>query len=163
MTDPRRGLPSVGALIESDAIRPLLGRAPRAVVVGAVRAAIDAARRAPDAAPRGEHEWAAAVGRELEGAERSSLRPVLNATGVVLHTNLGRAPLADAALAAIHRVAGGYSNLEYDVARGTRGSRYVHCAALLRELTGAEDAVVVNNCAAALVPRSTRWLMGVTP
>jgi L-seryl-tRNA(Ser) seleniumtransferase len=151
MTDSRRRLPSVSSLIESDAIRPLLGRSPRAVVVGAVRAAIDAARRAPDDAPRGEQEWAAAVGRELDCAERPSLRPVLNATGVVLHTNLGRAPLADAALAAIHRVAGGYSNLEYDAERGERGSRYVHCVQLLRELTGAEDALVVNNCAASLV------------
>jgi L-seryl-tRNA(Ser) seleniumtransferase len=76
---------------------------------------------------------------------------VLNATGVVLHTNLGRAPLAEAALVAIHRVAAGYANLEYDIERGERGSRYAHCVALLRELTGAEDAIVVNNCAAALV------------
>jgi L-seryl-tRNA(Ser) seleniumtransferase len=151
MTDPRRVLPSVNALIESDAIRPLLGRAPRALVVGAVRAAIDAARRTPESAPRGEEEWAAAVGQELEHAERPSLRRVINATGVVLHTNLGRAPLADAAVAAIQRVAHGYSNLEYDVGQGERGSRYTHCVGLLRELTGAEDAIVVNNCAAALV------------
>jgi L-seryl-tRNA(Ser) seleniumtransferase len=151
VSDPRRGLPSVSALIESDALRPLLGRAPRALVVGAVRAVIDAARRAPESAPRGEQEWADAIGHELEHAERPSLRPVLNATGVVLHTNLGRAPLADPALVAIHRVAAGYSNLEYDTERGERGSRYSHCVALLRELTGAEDAIVVNNCAAALV------------
>jgi L-seryl-tRNA(Ser) seleniumtransferase len=151
MTDPRRGLPSVSALIESDAVRPLLGRAPRALVVGAVRAVIDAARRTPESAPRGEQEWAEAIGHELEQAERPSLRPVLNATGVVLHTNLGRAPLAEPALVAIHRVAAGYSNLEYDIERGERGSRYSHCVTLLRELTGAEDAIVVNNCAAALV------------
>jgi L-seryl-tRNA(Ser) seleniumtransferase len=76
---------------------------------------------------------------------------VINATGVVLHTNLGRAPLAAAAVDAILRVARGFSNLEYDLDSGTRGSRYVHCAELLRELTGAEDALVVNNGAAALV------------
>jgi L-seryl-tRNA(Ser) seleniumtransferase len=151
MIDPRRALPSVNALIESDAVRPLLGRAPRALVVDAVRAVIDAARRAPDSAPRGEQEWAAAIGHELAHAERPSLRPVLNATGVVLHTNLGRAPLAEPALVAIQRVAAGYSNLEYDVERGERGSRYSHCVELLRELTGADDAIVVNNCAAALV------------
>lgn len=151
MSDPRRALPSVNALIESDAVRALLGRAPRARVVGAVRAAIDAARRAPHSAPRGEQEWAAAVGHELDQAERPSLRPVLNATGVVLHTNLGRAPLAAPALAAINRIADGYSNLEYDVDAGARGSRYSHCVDLLRELSGAEDAIVVNNCAAALV------------
>jgi len=76
---------------------------------------------------------------------------VLNATGVVLHTNLGRAPLAAVAIDAIADVARGFSSLEYDLATGARGSRHVHCAALLRELTGAEDALVVNNCAAALV------------
>jgi L-seryl-tRNA(Ser) seleniumtransferase len=151
VSDPRRDLPSVSALIESEALRPLLGRAPRALVVGAVRAVIDAARRAPESAPRGEREWAAAVGHELDDAERPSLRPVLNATGIVLHTNLGRAPLAEPALVAIQRVAAGSSNLEYDIERGERGSRYSHCVALLRELTGAEDAIVVNNCAAALV------------
>ena len=75
----------------------------------------------------------------------------INATGVVLHTNLGRAPLAPAALEAIAEVARAASTLEYDVALGARGSRHVHCAALLAELTGAEDALVVNNCAAALV------------
>jgi L-seryl-tRNA(Ser) seleniumtransferase len=151
VTDPRRHLPSVGALIESDALRPLLERSPRSRGVDAGRSALEAARRAPESAPRDDDEWAAAIDETLRQAERPSLRPVLNATGVVLHTNLGRAPLADAALAAIARVAVGYANLEYDVERGERGSRYAHCVALLRELTGAEDAIVVNNCAAALV------------
>jgi L-seryl-tRNA(Ser) seleniumtransferase len=137
--------------MESGALRPLLARAPRALVVDAVRSAIEAARRAPESAPQGEAEWVAAVREALTHAERPSLRPVLNATGVVLHTNLGRAPLAAAAIAAIQHVAGAYCNLEYDVDAGARGSRYTHCVALLRELTGAEDAIVVNNCAAALV------------
>jgi L-seryl-tRNA(Ser) seleniumtransferase len=79
------------------------------------------------------------------------LRRVINATGVVLHTNLGRAPLADAAISAIAHVAEGFSNLEYDIETGERGSRYSHCVGLLRQLTGAEDALVVNNCAAAMV------------
>jgi len=70
---------------------------------------------------------------------------------VVLHTNLGRAPLAEAAIEAVREIASGFSNLEYDLASGKRGSRYVHCVELLRELTGAEDAIVVNNCASALV------------
>jgi L-seryl-tRNA(Ser) seleniumtransferase len=91
------------------------------------------------------------VANAVDDATRRSLRRVINATGVVLHTNLGRAPLAAVALDAIDRVARGFSNLEYDVASGQRGSRYSHCASLLRELTGAEDALVVNNCAAALV------------
>ncbi len=77
--------------------------------------------------------------------------PVLNGTGILLHTNLGRAPLAPAALAAMHAVAGGYSNLEFDLDSGARGSRYARTSALLRETTGAEDSIVVNNCAAAIL------------
>ncbi|HEY0193884.1 MAG TPA: L-seryl-tRNA(Sec) selenium transferase [Kofleriaceae bacterium] len=82
---------------------------------------------------------------------RPALRRVINATGVVLHTNLGRAPLAAPARAAIDAIAAGYSNLEYDLERGARGSRHDHLRGLIRELTGAEDAVVANNNAAATV------------
>src|SRR5256885_10380230 len=151
MTDPRRGLPSVNALLERDAIRALLARAPRSVVVNAVRATIDEARDGGGTVPRDDVEWAAAVSAALERAQRPSLRRVINATGVVLHTNLGRAPLAVVAIEAMQRAATGYTNLEYDVDTGQRGSRYSHCVALLRELTGADDALVVNNNAAALV------------
>ena len=151
MTDPRRNLPSVSALLERDAIRALLGRAPRSVVVNAVRATIDEARGGTMPPPRDDIEWAAAVSAALERAQRPSLRRVINATGIVLHTNLGRAPLAAVAIEAIERAAAGYTNLEYDVDRGERGSRYAHCVLLLRELTEAEDALVVNNNAAALV------------
>jgi len=150
MTDPRRALPSVNALLESDSVRPLLAAAPRELVVNAVRDAVAAARDATDA-PRNAGEWGAAIRDALAMRQRRSLRPVINATGVILHTNLGRAPLVPSALAAMNDVAGGYSNLEYDLERGTRGSRYTHCVGLLRELTGAEDALVVNNGAAALV------------
>lgn len=150
MTDPRRALPSVNALLESDSVRPLLATAPRELVVNAVRDAVAAARDAADV-PRDAGEWGAAIRDALATRRRRSLRPVINATGVILHTNLGRAPLAPAALAAIRDVAAGYSNLEYDLDAGGRGSRYVHCVGLLRELTGAEDALVVNNGAAALV------------
>src|SRR3954453_4154982 len=82
---------------------------------------------------------------------RPSLRRVVNATGVIVHTNLGRAPLAEDARAAVLRAATGYSNLELDLADGRRGSRHEHVEALLRELTGAEGALVVNNCAAAVL------------
>ena len=149
--DPRRELPSVSALLETDAVRALLERTPRALVIDAVRQTVAEARRTDAARPRAEREWAAAISATLARVERPSLRPVLNATGVVLHTNLGRAPLADAAIEAIRRVAAGFSNLEYDIERGERGSRYDHSTALLCELTGAHDAIVVNNCAAALV------------
>ena len=148
--DARRLLPSVNALLELAGIHALLGRSPRSSVVDAARAAIEAARTS-DGAPQDEAGWVTAVERELTRIVRPSLRSVINATGVVLHTNLGRAPLPDVAIDAIAAVARGYSNLEYDIESGARGSRYAHCGALLRELTGAEDALVVNNCAAALV------------
>ena len=151
MSDSRRALPSVGALLQSPGVAALLERAPRGLVVGAVRDTIDVARRDPRLAPQSDDGWLEAISRTLDETQRASLRPVLNATGVVLHTNLGRAPLADVALAAIARVASGYTNLEYETDSGERGSRYVHCAALLREITGAEDALVVNNGAAALI------------
>ena len=150
MSDRRRKLPSVSALLERDAIRALLDQAPRAVVVDAVRAAIDDARTGT-ATPASDSEWAAAVSASLERSQRPSLRRVINATGVVLHTNLGRAPLARAAIQAMELAAAGYTNLEYEIDDGTRGSRYDHCVALLCHLTGAEDALVVNNNAAALV------------
>ncbi|HUQ81921.1 MAG TPA: L-seryl-tRNA(Sec) selenium transferase [Gemmatimonadaceae bacterium] len=149
--DPRRGLPSVGVLLERPEIAALLSRAPRSVVTAAIRGAIETARANPAVAPTDRDAWARAVRSELAKRERPSLRAVINATGVVLHTNLGRAPLAAAALQAIIDTAAVACNLEYDIERGERGSRYVHAVELLRELTGAEDAIVVNNCASALV------------
>jgi L-seryl-tRNA(Ser) seleniumtransferase len=119
--------------------------------------AVDAARRVIELA-REELRAGADPGdlgerlrAELEGARRPSLRRVLNATGVIVHTNLGRAPLAGAALQRLHEVGSGYSNLEYDLAEGARGSRQDHVAAILRRLTGAEAALVVNNNAAAVL------------
>jgi L-seryl-tRNA(Ser) seleniumtransferase len=91
------------------------------------------------------------VGLELAAARRPALRRTLNATGVVVHTNLGRAPLAEAALERIREVGRGYSNLEYDLTAGVRGSRQDHVAGLLRRLTGAEAALVVNNNAGAVL------------
>ena len=149
--DPRRNLPSVGTLLESDALRAMLSAEPRSLVVGAVRDALEVARRAPQSAPASEEEWATAVHHALDDRRRPSLRPVINATGVVLHTNLGRAPLAAVARDAVLAISEGFSNLEYDLEAGARGSRHSHSVTLLRELTGAEDAIVVNNCAAALV------------
>ncbi len=147
MSDVRRSLPSVGSLLEHLEIAPLLSENPREVVVDAIRAAIKSVRGNPGR----DVEWAARVREQLSEANRPSLRHVINATGIILHTNLGRAPLAAVALDAIAAVAGGFSNLEYDLDIGARGSRHSHCVALLRKLTGAEDAMVVNNGAAALV------------
>jgi L-seryl-tRNA(Ser) seleniumtransferase len=150
VTDARRALPSVGALLERAPVRALLDSAPRTLVVDAVRATVAQARETATT-PGDDDAWAAAIAERLAELSRPSLRRVINATGIVLHTNLGRAPLAPAAIDAIAAIAAGYSNLELDLGHGARGSRYVHCASLLRELTGAEDALVVNNCAAALV------------
>ena len=110
-------------------------------------------RLAPAMVPRDAEAAARVIEALAEAAlssqARGSLRPVINATGVVLHTNLGRAPLAEAAIERVGAIASGYSNLEYDVAGGARGSRTVHAESLLTSLTGAEAAVVVNNNAAA--------------
>jgi len=145
-------LPAVHVLADAAAA---IGDAPRWAVVEAARRAI-ATRR--DELLAGRSDPAAMTAAAIDPREvavtaaelaRPALRRVINATGVVLHTNLGRAPLAHAARAAIDSVAAGYSNLEYDLARGERGSRHDHLRAVLRELTGAEDAIVVNNNAAA--------------
>jgi L-seryl-tRNA(Ser) seleniumtransferase len=150
-------LPAVHVLADAAAAASP-GAAPRWALVEAARRAI-AERRAAlvagaeaggDAASGAAIDAAAVAARAAELA-RPALRRVINATGVALHTNLGRAPLAEAARRAIDEVARGYSNLEYDLDRGERGSRHDHLRGLLRELTGAEDALVVNNNAAATV------------
>ncbi|HMG17604.1 MAG TPA: L-seryl-tRNA(Sec) selenium transferase, partial [Gemmatimonadales bacterium] len=149
MIDPRRQLPSVDSLLAGPGVASLLTEHPRALVVKAAREAVDAARVNGGAPPA--EGWDAAVRAAVVRLAVPSLAPVINATGVVLHTNLGRAPLAPAAIAALTRVAAGYSALEYDLGRGTRGSRHAHCRDLLVELTGAADALVVNNAAGAVL------------
>jgi len=136
-----RDLPSVDELarVSDD---PLAVEAARAVLARA-RAEIQAGAEPGDLAER--------VHEELGAARAARLRRALNATGVIVHTNLGRAPLAEAALDRVREVGRGYSNLEYDLASGTRGSRQDHVAAALRRLTGAEAALVVNNNAAAVL------------
>jgi len=146
--DRRRQLPSVDRLLQEPAISRLLDTMPRSVVVAAAREAVAVARRGRSDIPE---DWAADVRERADRIGRRSLRGVLNATGVVLHTNLGRAPLARAAVEAVATVASGYSALELDLEAGVRGHRTDHGRRLLAELTGAEDALVVNNAAAALV------------
>lgn len=150
-SDPRRAVPAVGALLEAPLIRAMTATIPRTVLAEAARRVTDRARSDPRGMPSDDSAWASAVAAEADRLQLPTLRPLFNATGVVLHTNLGRAPLPAAAVAAIQRTAAGACNLEFDLGTGARGSRYTHCAALLCELTGAEDALVVNNCAAALV------------
>ncbi|HMK73441.1 MAG TPA: L-seryl-tRNA(Sec) selenium transferase, partial [Myxococcaceae bacterium] len=146
--DRLRALPSVDAVLALPALAEALAAHPRPRVVDAVRSALAAARlRLQAGEERGFDPDD--VQRALRTRAMPGLRPVLNATGVVLHTNLGRAPLAEEACAQVVSVARGYSNLEFDLATGERGSRFAPVVGALRELTGAEDALVVNNCAAA--------------
>jgi L-seryl-tRNA(Ser) seleniumtransferase len=141
-----RDLPSVDRLLGDE----VLAAAPRQLATAAARTALAQAR---DAIRTGADpgETVAAARAELERLRASSLRRVLNATGVIVHTNLGRAPLASVALERVVEVGGGYSNLELELGSGARGSRQDHVADALRRLTGAEAALVVNNNAAAVL------------
>ena len=154
-----RRIPSVDEVLTGAATQRLLERQPRWAVLEAVREVLAACRRralAGDASPEATQALLdpQAIQASVEAATARkagpSLRPVINATGVVLHTNLGRAPLAPSALAAIAATARGYSNLEFDLDSGARGSRQAHVENLLCALTGAEAALVVNNNAAAV-------------
>lgn len=149
-----RRLPSVDQVVRALAERPEARDVPRPRLTAVVRELLDEERRSVVAGRASAPDAGALVDRAASALARSgpfSLRPVVNATGVVLHTNLGRALLSPLALDRLARVAGSYSNLELDVATKQRGSRYVHVEALLRRLTGAEDALVVNNNAAAVL------------
>lgn len=147
-----RKLPAVDALLRTPELALLAAEVGDAMLAEAVRTALADARRAiaeGGAAPTSD-AWPLMVQQKLEESTASLLRPVINATGVIIHTNLGRAPLSSAALAAMQRVAAGYCTLEYDLIAGGRGSRDDHARRLLCEVTGAEDAIVVNNNAAAI-------------
>jgi L-seryl-tRNA(Ser) seleniumtransferase len=151
-----RALPQVQKLLETAAAVALCARYRRERVVDAIRQELALLRQAalagvPVDASAGGAVFFQAVERRLSAARVHGLRRVINASGVVLHTNLGRAPLAPEALAAIETVAAGYCNLEYELEEGKRGSRHAHVEGLLARLTGAESALVVNNCAAAVL------------
>jgi L-seryl-tRNA(Ser) seleniumtransferase len=148
MPGPRslRDLPSIDKLLADER----LADEPHELALEAARSVLERAREEIRAG-REPRPLVDAVLEELTRTQRSSLRRVLNATGVLVHTNLGRAPLADAALQRIAEVGAGYSNLEYDLERGERGSRQQHLGSLLERLTGGEAALVVNNNAAAVL------------
>jgi L-seryl-tRNA(Ser) seleniumtransferase len=155
-----RQIPSVDELLGSLEAQALLLTHPRWAVLEAIREVLAARRRqilrgevSPEAAEAlvAARAICRAVAAVAAQKVSPSLVPVLNATGVILHTNLGRAPLAEPALRAIQATAGGYANLEFDLATGERGSRQTHVEGLLCALTGAEAALVVNNNAAAVL------------
>jgi L-seryl-tRNA(Ser) seleniumtransferase len=157
-----RHLPSVDELLAQPRLAELAARTDRTLVLEIARTTLSEIRASILAAgnsgvaesgkilavPAGELEERIAL--EVEHILARSLVPVINATGVILHTNLGRAPLTAAVIEEFRRTATQYNNLEYDLAAGGRGKRDVHTAHLLERLTGAESAIVVNNCAAAV-------------
>jgi L-seryl-tRNA(Ser) seleniumtransferase len=149
-----RSIPAIDALRQRDGVRELEARHGADATVNALRNGADEVR-----ARMAAGESIVQAGDAIEGlarvslvvSSRGSLRPVINATGVVIHTNLGRAPLAEPAIERVASIARGYTNLEYDLANGTRGSRTSHAESLLTSITGAEAAIVVNNNAAAIL------------
>ncbi len=153
--DQLRRLPKVQLLLETEEAASLIGTFSRQGVLEAVRRRLDATREAILNGKTDSFEFSADTFFEelramLEAERRRSLRRVINATGIAIHTNLGRAPLAKDAVKALVETASAYSNLELDLETGNRGSRYAHVDALLCRLTGAEAAVAVNNNAAAV-------------
>jgi L-seryl-tRNA(Ser) seleniumtransferase len=154
--DPRRAIPSVDQVLQRPEVQPLVAAHGRALVVAEVRRVLDQARASAageDPAPveRLLDDLPGTLARGLEASLRPSLVRVINATGVVLHTNLGRAPLSAAAMARVAEVATGYSNLEFDLETGERGDREVHAESRLRRVLGSQASLVVNNNAAAVL------------
>ena len=158
MQELLRQLPSVDEALKDERVRAWVERFPRVLVVDAIRTALDRKRKEVLDGSRSTREVDLsltavldAAGSVLRKLSEPSLRPLINATGVVVHTNLGRSLLSEAALQRIIEVNRSYSNLEYDIAAGERGKRYTHIEGILTRLTGAEAATAVNNNAAAVL------------
>jgi L-seryl-tRNA(Ser) seleniumtransferase len=152
-SDAYRSLPSVDSLLRAPEIQALVDIYSHGAVVDAVREVLDRAREAlaaGDPAPT-RQELADQVVRQARAIWQPTLAPVINATGVIIHTNLGRAPMSRAALAAMLTAGAGYSNLEFDLASGERGLRQAHLDGMLARLVGAESSMAVNNNAAAVL------------
>src|SRR5260370_33738492 len=153
----RRQIPSVDELLAQPRLAALSTRVDRSLVVEVARAVLAELR----ARIAGDSNWTAIsldassveelISVQVERILSRSLQPVINATGVILHTNLGRAPLPETVVDEFRRTATQYNNLEYDLEAGARGKRDVHTGELLTRLTGSEAAIVVNNCAAAVL------------
>jgi L-seryl-tRNA(Ser) seleniumtransferase len=157
-----RFLPSVDDLLHSVAGQQLISHFSRTLALRAIRSTLAQARAAirEGANCPSADELLSAAAHLLQAEQQPYLRSVINATGVIINTNLGRAPLSQEALHAVRQVSGGYANLEYDLEAGERGSRHTHVVALLRELTGAEAAIVTNNNAAAVLLALSALAMG---
>jgi L-seryl-tRNA(Ser) seleniumtransferase len=147
-------IPSVDELLKSPEGARWLSAFPRQIVIQAIRAALEAERvklLAGQTADIASDALLDGIDAGIKKLSSCSLLPLINATGIVLHTNLGRAVLSEKALKNVVKVGTGYSNLEYDLETGKRGKRHVHTKRLLRQITGAEDALIVNNNAAAVL------------
>ena len=155
--DLLKKLPSVDEALKSPVGMTWLGRFPRRFVLEGVRQAIEARRAGilEGAIKDAPGDVLKGMAGEMEAAiiklSAPSLRPLVNATGIVMHTNLGRSPLSERAIENISAVARSYSNLEYDIDEGRRGKRHAHIRRLLRTITGAEDGIAVNNNAGAVL------------
>ena len=153
MANELRNLPSVDRVLSEECIVKLGESFPHELLLDLTRKYLDEGRRLINkgkAAPSLD-EIATSVCARIAALEQPALRRVINASGVILHTNLGRAPLSEAAITAMETVSRGYSNLEFDLSGGSRGSRHLHAEPLLCQLTGAEAALVVNNNASAVL------------
>lgn len=148
-----RGIPKIDELLLDEQLIFFMETTPRAVVVDAAREIIDGLRKEILTEERssipGKNELVSEIVNRINGKKKHNLRTLVNATGVVLHTNLGRSNLCKTAVESVMAVADSYSNLEYDVKKGARGSRHDHVEKIITEITGAEAAMVVNNNAAA--------------
>lgn len=158
LQDLLRRLPAVDELLRHPPVAETIGTFPRALVVRAVRNVLDRSRRAilSDQAsgvsrPPDEAVLVQEILDEIRGMAAYTLQRVINGTGIIVHTNLGRSLLCQEALERLQLIGSGYSNLEYDLEAGSRGSRYVHAEAILREITGADGALAVNNNAGAVL------------
>lgn len=155
MTNPLRNLPSVEHLLQTESSTELIRLYGRTLTLDALRTTLDEYRARlkadPSPAPPSSADILAQTESKLQTWIQPTLQPVINASGVILHTNLGRAPLSKAAIRAMDEAASGYSTLEYDLEKGARGSRLIHAESILQKLTGAEAAVIVNNNAAAVL------------
>ena len=151
-------IPSVDQLLESSEVKALLSTVPRTLIVRAIREVLGELRETiKKTGANGEMpdvRLDSVIGEVMRRASKlmqPSLRQVINATGIIVHTNLGRSLLAKEVISKLAVLAGCYTNLEYDLNAGKRGSRYIHVEGILKELTGAESALVVNNNAAAVL------------
>ena len=150
-----RSLPSVEQILQTEAAARLIVQFGRPLMLNAIRFTLDEVRARFKSGEITALPLQDLILIQTESTltawTKSTLLPVINAAGVILHTNLGRAPLSDASIRAMDVVSRGYSTLEYDLAKGLRGSRLIHAESLLQKLTGAEAALVVNNCASAVL------------